>query len=115
MATSTSAGCTPDHLAALVGFVLRCHHEVEKLTGIARREMLNTGEVRQSSLNWGRALFVDDVNTNIILAPPVCLTSRLMHLPYFSSSPPFVSRVPLYGTVAWSRSGRFSPLPTTVM
>lgn len=45
-ASSTSAGCTPDHLADLVGFVLRCHLEVEELMDIARRQVLNTGQVR---------------------------------------------------------------------
>lgn len=29
----------------LVGFVLRCHLEAEELSGIARRQMLNTGQV----------------------------------------------------------------------
>lgn len=46
VASSTSAGCTPDHLADLVGFVLRCHLEVEELTDIVRRQVLNTGQVR---------------------------------------------------------------------
>lgn len=46
VASSTSAGCTSEHLAVLVGFVLRCHLEAEALEGTVRREMLNTGQVR---------------------------------------------------------------------
>lgn len=44
VASSTSAGCTPDHLADLIGFVMRCHLEVEELTDTVRRQLL-TGQV----------------------------------------------------------------------
>lgn len=44
VASSTSAGCTPDHLADLIGFVMRCHLEVEELTDTIRRQVL-TGQV----------------------------------------------------------------------
>lgn len=48
VASSTSAGCTADHLAGLVGFVLRCHLEAEELADVARRQVLNTGQVRRA-------------------------------------------------------------------
>lgn len=48
IATSTSAGCMSEHLAVLVGFVLRCHLEAEELADTVRRQNLHTGQVRRS-------------------------------------------------------------------
>ncbi|CAN0004107.1 unnamed protein product, partial [Choristocarpus tenellus] len=39
---STSAGCTPDHLASLTGFVLRCHLEAEELVDLSRNHVLSS-------------------------------------------------------------------------
>lgn len=50
VASSTSAGCTPDHLADLIGFVMRCHLEVEELAETVRRQVL-TGQVWTATKN----------------------------------------------------------------
>ncbi|CAM9109555.1 unnamed protein product, partial [Hapterophycus canaliculatus] len=62
VASSTSAGCTPDQLADIVGFVLRCHLEVEELSDIVRLQVLNTGQISQDErfgVHSGRRAFAE--------------------------------------------------------